>query len=280
MRQYAYRQRQSGLTLVELMVALVIGLIVVAATAVVFSRSSAIGRNQDQNALMQENARYVFTVLDRALRQAAYTPSNAPLASAPVTVSNLNAYSDTLTVRYAVGAVAASGGAVQASMQDCSGETAPAGSVITNTFRVAVSNQQRRLVCESSLVPASTTDPIVIAENVEAFRVMVGRARGQVDLSDVDPSLCTLSAYQTTAASPTLTTPVVALKVGLVLRSDDVIPAAYRNAPTTFAPFGTTASGVVQLTTANLAPASGSYDARYLRRVYNTVFHLRNLCWR
>ena len=66
------RCRQRGLTLVELMVAIVMGLVLLAGVATVFVANKQTYRVQDALARVQENGRFAMTFLGRDIRQAGY----------------------------------------------------------------------------------------------------------------------------------------------------------------------------------------------------------------
>lgn len=78
-RRYPFRQ--AGLTLVELMISMALGLLVVmAATALLLSARSGY-LTQDDDALVQDAGRYAIETIGRAVRQAAYDnwdPSESP----------------------------------------------------------------------------------------------------------------------------------------------------------------------------------------------------------
>jgi type IV pilus assembly protein PilW len=65
-------KRQSGLTLIELMVAMTIGLLLLAGTASLFISNKRIYREQDEMSRLQENARFALEALIRDIRMAAY----------------------------------------------------------------------------------------------------------------------------------------------------------------------------------------------------------------
>ncbi|HWW69171.1 MAG TPA: PilW family protein [Duganella sp.] len=65
-------RRQRGLTLVELMIALVIGLLIVAAMSVLFAGSSQSRREIELSADVNENGRYALDVLSRELSQTGF----------------------------------------------------------------------------------------------------------------------------------------------------------------------------------------------------------------
>src|SRR5690606_13022048 len=64
--------RMVGLSLVELMVALAIGLIVLAAVSTVFVNSKSSYTTQESSARLQENARFALQFIARHLRMAGY----------------------------------------------------------------------------------------------------------------------------------------------------------------------------------------------------------------
>ena len=64
---------QRGLTLVELMVALVMGMVLLAGVATVFVANKQSYRLQDSLARLQENGRFAIEFLERDIRMAGYT---------------------------------------------------------------------------------------------------------------------------------------------------------------------------------------------------------------
>ena len=80
--------RQRGLTLVELMVAIVLMLIVTLATVALYSANSAGKRTVDASQSMDDTARFVFEMIGQAIRNAGY-PSAVNLEGPIVTYNNL-----------------------------------------------------------------------------------------------------------------------------------------------------------------------------------------------
>lgn len=70
--------RQAGLTLVELMVALVLMLLVAIATVALYNVSSSSYRTVDAGQEMQDNARFAFEVIGQAARSAGYQDRTGP----------------------------------------------------------------------------------------------------------------------------------------------------------------------------------------------------------
>jgi type IV pilus assembly protein PilW len=66
------RRKQSGLSIVELMVAMTIGLFLLLVIANLFIGSKQTYRNQDSLSRLQENGRFVITLLGKSIREAGY----------------------------------------------------------------------------------------------------------------------------------------------------------------------------------------------------------------
>ncbi|HNQ49804.1 MAG TPA: prepilin-type N-terminal cleavage/methylation domain-containing protein, partial [Hydrogenophilus thermoluteolus] len=77
------RKAAQGLTLVELMVALVLGLLLLGAVVSLFTTTRESYRTNEALARMQESSRYAFEILARSLREAGGIPcgSNLPTAN-------------------------------------------------------------------------------------------------------------------------------------------------------------------------------------------------------
>ena len=67
-------QKQRGLSLVELMISLVVGLILIAAVFNMYTGNVRSARFTDGMQAIQENGRYGISVLQRGLRLAGYSP--------------------------------------------------------------------------------------------------------------------------------------------------------------------------------------------------------------
>nr|WP_297355418.1 PilW family protein [uncultured Caldimonas sp.] len=80
----ARRQRQAGLTIVELMVALILGLLLIGGTVNIFIANRQAFRTTDQLARMQENTRIAFELMARSLREAGGTPCGGDLPTGNV----------------------------------------------------------------------------------------------------------------------------------------------------------------------------------------------------
>ena len=191
------KHRQSGLSLIELMIGMVLGLIVIAAVINVYTGSSRSSKFTTGLQTMQENGRYGLSVLQREFRLAGYSPSGN------IQTINLGNSSDaaitvTTTAAY-----------------DCNGrETLTTGGIAENTYAL----DGDRLVCTGNVVP--TAMPVV--EGVEAFRVLYG-----LD-TDGDPDTDEPQRYVPYAAVSDVSE-IAALRFALLVNSGTSIRSRVRN---------------------------------------------------
>jgi type IV pilus assembly protein PilW len=153
MSQLSTPKRQAGLTLVEMMIAITLGLVVLLAIGSIYSGSRQTYRVQEDNARIQESGRYALEVIGRSIRQAG---ADAEMSFNPVvitaecgtaapcnTIFGTNAATDTLAVQFYAGRdefnPPSNPGVWVA--RDCTGGAVVAGAlpvnVVTNTFNVA-----------------------------------------------------------------------------------------------------------------------------------------------
>lgn len=156
--------RQLGLSLIELMVAMTIGLFLVAVVGSLFVSAKQMYRTQDNLARLQENGRYAMDILGRNVRDAGYTNiSFATIASkyaepgatsfTGTTIAGTNGTPDAFTVSYDAST-------------DCLNAAAPGGRA-TNAFSV---NASKQLVCLGNGNAASQ----VLLDDVEDLQVLYG----------------------------------------------------------------------------------------------------------
>lgn len=86
--------RQSGFTLIELMISMVLGLLLLASLVYVYTNSAHSFRAQSALALIQSNARYAFEIMGVDIRQTGFTgtsttPTNVVGTPSPTTLSTL-----------------------------------------------------------------------------------------------------------------------------------------------------------------------------------------------
>jgi type IV pilus assembly protein PilW len=185
------RQSQAGLTLLEIMISLSLGLLLLTGIGTIYVGSNQTYRVQEQNARIQEAGRYALEVIGRSLRQAGYwnVPINATANQTAFTGTPITSATPatTFTVQY---------DGDGATVTDCSGAT-PA--MITETYDLNANN----LRCTASNV----TSPLI--SNVEELQFLYG-----ID-TDNDRS-----ADQYTAA-PGNWNQVISVRACILIRSQD-----------------------------------------------------------
>ena len=171
------RRRQSGLGLVELLVAVTIGLFILAGLSAVFLNMKQAFTSQDQLAQLQDNERLLLTVLTTTIQSAGYFPdplANTAASALPAAtggaygdfaagqgVVGLSGTSDTITARY----MTASADGVM----NCLGNvnTSGANQLVTNTFSISAANE---LQCSTD--GGTTNTPLV--SGVTSMTVLYG----------------------------------------------------------------------------------------------------------
>ncbi|MGJ7528326.1 PilW family protein [Variovorax sp. GB1P17] len=163
--------RQAGLGLVELMVALLIGLFLLLVMGSVFLNMKQAFTSQDQLAQLQDNERLVLTVLTTTIQTSGYFPdplvntaaTDLPAATGTgygsflagqgvVGLGNATSASDTITSRY----MTASGDGIMDCLGNVNPATSGANKLVMNTFTVSAAHE---LVCSTD--GGTTTTPLV-----------------------------------------------------------------------------------------------------------------------
>jgi type II secretory pathway pseudopilin PulG len=72
-----YSTQQAGLTIIELMISLVLGLIIVAGVITIFLSNSRAQSYQQSQITLQENMRYMHSLLGSVIRQSGYLPMDS-----------------------------------------------------------------------------------------------------------------------------------------------------------------------------------------------------------
>jgi type IV pilus assembly protein PilW len=258
--------KQSGFSLIELMVSVAISMLVLAGVASMFTTQKVASRTQDASSQLQESARFVLQALSGVVKQAGFQR----MAITPQAVSNYglmgwaesntgmpalaftNGANDTLTVRFHA---AENFNPANGIGGDCTGAApviVPAASMvlpmISNAYSVDANGQ---LIC-TNIAGAQA----VLATNVLEFQVRVGLA-ATVDYTDHS-----VVAYQ----APNLVGAVDmdrvrAVEVCFVLRSDN--------------PAGQSSAVGTQYMGCNGPMAIGVRDGR-LRQMFRQSFTIRN----
>lgn len=244
---------QQGFTLVELMIALTIGLILLLVIGTVFTSSRQAFRIQEDNARIQESGRFALEILGRSIKQAGHVDipfTGFKVAFTGIAITGTDGAAgaaDTITLQY--------DGAI--GDRDCGVGTAvtaaniTAGSnIIQNYFNLDTVNAQLRCLGTIAAAPAAPGAPPIgqpLLDNIEDLQVLYG-----ID-TDGDQSA---NQY---AAAPADWTQVVTARVCVLVRSDktNIVPAgnSYLNC--------------------NGAAVAVPADRR-LRRAFTETFNLRN----
>jgi type IV pilus assembly protein PilW len=146
------RARQNGLSLIEMMIGLVLGLIVISAVMNMYAGSSRSSAFSTGLQTMQENGRYGVSVLQRGLRLAGYSPD---VVIDPIDIANSGNDKVVVRIRQAF---------------DCNGiDTAAVGGIAINTYELDAANQQ--ITCTGN---SATASAMPIVEGVDGFRILYG----------------------------------------------------------------------------------------------------------
>jgi type IV pilus assembly protein PilW len=232
--------KQAGLTLLELMISLGLGLILLTGIGTIYIGSNQTYRVQEQNARIQESGRYAIDLIGRSVRQAGYWNMSNQLDDDAVGFvgTPVAGTATTLTVQYD-----GSGG------RNCSNAVVAAGTVVTDAFDRNSANL--RLRCNAS--------PLV--DNVEDLQFLYGLDTNSDDSAD----------QYVTAPTVAQQPQIVSVRVCVLIRSEDqgIASAAQRYLNCAGA-LGTAATAAAEFTSA------ASSDNQRLHRVFVATFNLRN----
>lgn len=145
------KQRQTGMTLLELLISMTLGLLLLTGIGAIFVGSNQTYRVQEQNARIQEAGRYALDAIGRSLRQAGYAniPLDPSLPAAAFAGATIDGTANTVTLQYD-----GTGGS------DCSGTVVAEGAIVTDAFDLTGTD----LRCNN--------DPLV--SNVEDLQFLYG----------------------------------------------------------------------------------------------------------
>lgn len=162
-----HAREQRGFSLVELMIAMTLGLILLTALAYFFLGSRQLNRTHDDVSRMQESGRNALEIMGRAIRQTGYRPSSAVengtsfstlFTVNALTGTNNTGTPDSITIRYA----AQEGDNGEA---DCSGTKVDADQLVIYVFAV---NSEGQLTCNNG----SETNSVV--DNIQDMQITYG----------------------------------------------------------------------------------------------------------
>ena len=238
--------RQKGFTLVEMMIAIVIGLLLIAGTLSVFLSTKQGYRMENGLSLMQATGRATLDLLTRDIMLAGFPQSSSIetfVTGAGLTQDGGGSNSDTFTVRFQ-------------STTDC--QNSAAGTpTYADGQRYAKNHyfiQNGNLMCET-LAEDNSVDhaAVVLVEGIENMQVLYGEDNDATDA-------VTNATRYVTAGNVTNWNNVVSVRIGFVVNSQDNI--ATSNDTATFSLIGQTA-------------IAASAD-RMRRRAYSTTAVIRN----
>ncbi len=224
------KKQQRGLTLVELMVAMVIGLVLVGGVIQIFVANNQTYRVTDNMSRVQENSRFALDNLGKIIRLAGFkgdteVSPNTDFISSGIftnaqTVSGTNGGigaantldpSDDISIRYK--------GASVGNMTDCVGTnigqgTASAGVEVVNRYYV----QGGSLMCQSSVGGAQ---PLI--DNVASMQILYGMTTDSTAFHDLQAE-CYISAASIGAGTDCTTlnfAEVVSVRIRLLFSTPD-----------------------------------------------------------
>jgi len=238
---------QKGFSLIELMIAMAIGLFLVAVVGVLFVNSKVTYLAQDASSRVQENSRYAAELFGRQVRTAGFHEIRfVPL---PATA---DLFAPAFSFVFGGTAVAAADGASNApdaitlsfdATTDCLGQAVTTTAI--NQFRI---NAQRQLECESFGSNGASLGVGVILDDVEDMQVLFGQPAGS-------------NFTYVPAASAAMGT-VQGVRICLILRA--------------LADSDARATGSQQQTYVDCQGVSRTAADGYLRRVMTMTLDLRN----
>lgn len=230
---------QRGLTLIELMIAMLLGALVILAATQLFSANQQLFMTQQTTSRLMDDGQLVLRFIGADMRQAGYSGGALPQYSG-VSFGGAGGSadgdpSDQVAVRFN-------------GEQDCQGTVNAVSVDITNLYFV---NNNDELMCDGSLTAGS----VALVSGVEAFRVMYG-----LDMTQ-DGETGPLR-FMGAAAAQGAGRPVVAIRLAILM-------AAGNNT----LPVNEARSWHV------LDREINTGEDRMVRRVFNSTFMLRSMNW-
>jgi type IV pilus assembly protein PilW len=176
-------RRQSGFSLIELMIAMTLGLILTVIIGNVFLGAKESYRTTEDLSRLQENARFAVTHLGRIIRMASYVsnPVNIaatraatfpPLAPAITGTEGGGTVSDDITVRYQ-----GSGTPADGTVFDCQGNAIQGIDLAVARFHIAPSTDgsgETSLFCDNTGTVGAANADIELVTGVENMQILYG----------------------------------------------------------------------------------------------------------
>lgn len=247
---------QSGFTMVEMLVAMTLGLMLMVVLGQVFVSSKEAYRTTEDLSRLQEDARFAVIQLGRVIRMTSFTTDpNAvrttvfPVATAPALTgtNGTGTNADSITVRYQGSGSPLADGTVM----DCQGNVIKGGDMSVARFYLATgANGGSALFCDNTGTVGATNGTIELAAGVENMQVLYGEDTNADGAAD-RYVLPTVAGFQFDR--------VVSVRVAFLVRSTNEVATA-------------TNTNTYPLLDVTYNPV----DDRRLRRVYLTTITLRN----
>ena len=269
--------RQRGFSIVEMMVALAIGMGLSLVIGQLFLGSRQSYSTQDESARMQENARFAMDLMTKTLRMSGYKrfdstgvfDSTNP-ALAATNGGDVNA-SDRLTVRF-YGSDLTDGSAADNTVFDCVGNAIRLNSVAIVTYYVAAdaaNANEPTLFCDSDPGTGTVTS-YALVPGVESMQLLFGEDTNADNNAD---------RYLPAGTVGLTMDNVIAVRIGLLMRSPGAAAAASAIDSRVYNIFGQSYSP------ANAAPTgdagamfnSGAAELDFrLRRIFQATVAIRS----
>jgi type IV pilus assembly protein PilW len=160
-----YRRGSAGFGLVEILIALVLGMVLTIGMINVFLSSKQAYRTQDALSVIQENGRYVMEVLSRTIRMAGYQGCGNLAAVIPNVLANGMPGSGTYSSNQAIRGYAYSGSGFSPLYGDASSSSDDPSNVAANTDMLTVSRAELVSGCGTRLSSAMGSDSEALSIN-------------------------------------------------------------------------------------------------------------------
>ncbi len=176
------KHNQRGLSLIELMISMVLGLLILGMTISVFMGTSRTARTQDAASRLDDSGRFALDSVQRVIRLAGYsnwggipgprgyTAGTDPVLAGADGADAATGFSDSLTLRYYGSGPAV--GVADGSVVDCLGNPVPEAATfadrVVNTFSVRVTAGVRELTCDNG------SGPVALVSGIDSFQVLYG----------------------------------------------------------------------------------------------------------
>ena len=232
-------QKQHGLTLIELMIALVISLIILVGLITIYQSSNRANRTSEGLVRVQENGRFAIDFLIRDLRMAGFPAIDTNIHNQVGGTDGGANLPDSLTINNNTGF-------------DCMGQAVGAPAIVTNTYTIA---NTARLNRQGNLIPAlfctSANGTFELVEGIENMQVLYG--------VDTDSSRDGVPNRYVAAGSVTAWERVVTVRIALLASSVDEFSSG-------------TSNRVFRMLGLNIGP----FADNMIRREYTTTTVLEN----